>query len=126
MHFAGKQPKRMKQYLLVFLLCVIVFSSGIAADAPPTVHWYTVTLTEGNTSRNFTGSSELDANQFAAAILTSNSIVSLTNLRNFGPSGGATYRWFPEPGGKLFIVGRTVLYFRELAADPATQEAQHR
>ena len=116
----------MKQNLLAFLLCLTVISPCFGADAPPTVHWYTVTLSDGKSSESFTGSSESDSEHFAADVLRPNSFITLVNLRTYGSQDGKTYQWFPSEDGKLFIVGRTVLYFRELPADPATQEPQHR
>ena len=116
----------MKQNLLAFLLCFTLLSPCIGAAAPPTVHWYTVTLSDGKSSETFTGSSESDADHLAADILRPNSFITLADLRSYGSRDGTTYKWFPGESGKLFIVGRTVLYFRELPADPATQEAQHR
>lgn len=121
--FSKQTNRHMKQNLLALLLCTVIFSPCLAADAPPTVHWYTVTLEEGKSSREFTGSSESDANHLIADIVRPNSFITLADLRSYGSRDGTTYKWFPGEPGKLFIAGRTVLYFRELDADPATLEA---
>ena len=116
----------MKQTILAVLLCMAAFSTSVAADAAPTLHWFTVAMMVGNSSQNFVGSSENDGKTLAADIVAPNSYITLANLRSFGSTDGKTFKWSPSEEGKVYVMGRTILYFRELPGDPANREAQTR
>ncbi len=120
---AISQP--MKPLRVLILLLTALSFPAFAADSANPVHWYRITITVPGATQSFTGSSPLDATQMAASLTNIEAPpISLENRREQFQDDNRKleYGWHPyEPGSKVFVFPRTILYFEELPGDPAAQ-----
>ena len=110
---------KIQKLLCVLLVCFLPARVMRAADPVPAVrHWYTAVVNTGTNVDTFTGSSPLDAEDFARTVTADAKPVRLENLRAF-------YRMDDKSGwhedkrmSTLFIVPRSIIYFYELSEEP--------
>jgi hypothetical protein len=106
--------------LLGFALSLVLAGSALAAD-----HWYQITITDGGSTVEFTGSSASDSGQISKMLAGTDPVV-LDNLREFSPISeeeNAPSAWHPVAGAtKLFLVPKHILFFYELAGDPLSEQ----
>lgn len=114
--------KTQKSLLVLLICCLPRWTTHGAGPAPAVQHWYTVYATVGAEVKNFTGSSPLNAEDFAAAINPSGYPAKLEHLRAF-------YRMNDKSGWHedksltaVFIVPSHIVYFYELTEKPKLAE----
>ena len=116
-----------RKFLLVLLICLLSAQGMRADDTTPATprHWYTVWINKGNGSEAFTGSSSMNAEEFARAVAGGTAAVKLENLR-FPVSNDKGTRWttngFVGNTSGVYILSRSVVYFYTYAAEPSLQE----
>jgi hypothetical protein len=109
----------------IFAALLFLFFAGTswAAEAQNVLHWYSITVTTGQSTDTFTGSTTLDSKQFAV-LFTAIGPIELDNLRELTIRAGESAKdWHPnEEVTKIFILPRSVIYYCELPGDPVSHK----
>ena len=106
--------------LLALLAGFVLSASAYAAD-----RWYQITITDGGSSVEFTGTSAFTPEQIGDMVVGTKLLI-LDNLRenvNLGTDEQPQWGWDKAASPKAYIVPKHILFFFELTGDPMAEPA---